>query len=330
MIQIPNTFGLDVKARSLLEYRSEEELLDAIKMGRIQTPYFHIGSGSNLLFLGDYDGTILHSGIQGVEIIHEDANRVFLRVGAGMIWDDLVEMCVERGWYGAENLSGIPGEVGASAVQNIGAYGVEAKDMIQSVETINIQGKAVKYSVDECTYGYRNSIFKRPEMKSVFVTYVVFELSKSEHYALTYGSLFQELKASGVDLSLRSVRQLILKTRNRKLPDPRYIGNAGSFFKNPLVSQEQFERLLHDYPSMPHYAADAGQVKLSAAWLIDQCGWKGKKKGKAGVYEKQALVLVNLGGATGHDIIALAECIQTSVRERFGVVLSPEVNYVGK
>lgn len=325
--QIPNTFGLKVKARHWLEYCSEEELETWIREGRITSPYFHIGGGSNLLFLNDYEGTILHSAIRDMEILSEDDAKVLVRVGAGIVWDDFVAICVERGWYGVENLSGIPGEVGASAVQNIGAYGVEVKDLIYQVETFNMNGEKKVYEAGQCEYAYRDSLFKKQEMKHVFVTYVRFCLSKQEHYSLGYGTLLQEVQAQG-RCDLRTIRETVLAVRNRKLPDPGQLGNAGSFFKNPLVPQAQFDSLLQIYPNMPHYPAGEGLVKLPAGWLIEQCGWKGKNQGAAGVYEKQALVLVNRGGADGREIMALAQAVQASVYRKFGVRISPEVNVI--
>ena len=250
-----------------------------------------------------------------------------VRVGAGVIWDDFVACCVERGWYGAENLSLIPGEVGASAVQNIGAYGVEVKDLISSVETINIRGEKRVYQNNECEYAYRKSLFKKPEMKSVFVTYVNFALSKKERYTLDYGTIRQEL-ANYPAVDLITLRHVIINIRESKLPDPKMLGNAGSFFMNPIVPRAQFELLLRRYPSMPHYEVDADRVKIPAGWMIDQCGWKGKALGSAAVHDKQALVLVNLGGATGRDVIALSDAVRASVQEKFGVEIRPEVNFI--
>ena len=296
--KIPNTFGFDVKAASYADYDSVEELENLIACGCIVSPFLHIGCGSNLLFEKDYEGTVLHSRIGG----GEDDERVSVRVGAGVIWDDFVACCVERGWYGAENLSLIPGEVGASAVQNIGAYGVEVKDLISSVETINIRGEKRVYQNNECEYAYRKSLLKKPEMKSVFVTYV--------------------------EIDLITLRHVIINIRESKLPDPKMLGNAGSFFMNPIVPRAQFELLLRRYPSMPHYEVDADRVKIPAGWMIDQCGWKGKALGSAAVHDKQALVLVNLGGATGRDVIALSDAVRASVQEKFGVEIRPEVNFI--
>lgn len=228
MRKIPNTFGIDVTAARFLEYGSEDELRELIAAGHVVAPWLHIGGGSNLLFIKDYEGTVLHSRIGGLEVTSEDEEHVSVRVGAGVIWDDFVAYCVERRWYGAENLSLIPGEVGASAVQNIGAYGVEVKDLITSVETINMAGEKRIYGVDECGYSYRKSLFKQPEMKTVFVTYVNFCLGKREHYTLGYGTIRQELEKYPV-LNLETLRRVIIDIRQSKLPDPKVLGNAGSF-----------------------------------------------------------------------------------------------------
>ena len=322
-----NTFGIDVSASRFLEYASVAELKEYIAQGAVTTPFLHIGGGSNLLFTKDYDGLILHSRIGGIEVTAEDSQTVSLRVGAGVVWDDFVACCVEHGWYGAENLSLIPGEVGASAVQNIGAYGVEVKDLITAVETVNVQGYGRVYSVEECEYAYRSSIFKRPENKSVFVTYVRFRLSKEERYTLDYGTIRQEL-AKYPAPTLPIVRKVIIEIRESKLPDPKVMGNAGSFFMNPIVAKEKLEALQRDYPRIPYYELPDGRVKIPAGWMIDHCGWKGKSLGPAAVHDKQALVLVNRGGAKGSDIVALSDAVRASVRDKFGIDIHPEVNVI--
>ena len=324
MRKIPNTFGIDVTAARFLEYGSEDELRELIAAGQVVAPWLHIGGGSTLLFIKDYEGTVLHSRIGGLEVASEDEEHVWVRVGAGVVWDDFVAWCVKRHWYGAENLSLIPGEVGASAVQNIGAYGVEVKDLITSVETINMAREKRIYGVDECGYSYRKSLFKQPEMKTVFVTYVNFCLGKREHYTLDYGTIRQELEKNP-ELKLDILRRVIIDIRQSKLPDPKVLGNAGSFFMNPIVPRRQFESLQREYPDMPHYDVDAGRVKIPAAWMIDRCGWKGKALGPAAVHGRQALVLVNSGGATGADIVALSDAVRASVREKFGIDIHPEV-----
>ncbi len=322
-----NTFGIDANASRFLEYTSVEELKTFIEQGLITAPFLHIGSGSNLLFTKDYEGLILHSGIKSIEVSEETGESVQVRVGVGMLCDDFVLHCVTYRWYGAENLSLIPGEVGASAVQNIGAYGVEVKDLITSVETINIHGEEHVYSVEECEYAYRNSLFKRPENKSRFITYVNFRLSKKEHYTLEYGTIRQEL-GDRTQPCLAAIRQLIITIRQRKLPDPQVLGNAGSFFMNPVVERSQWKKLLEQYPAMPYYELPDGWVKIPAGWLIEQCGWKGKSLGRAAVHDKQALVLVNLGGATGQEILALSDAVRKDVRAKFGIDIHPEVNFI--
>lgn len=322
-----NTFGIEVTAACFFEYESVDELRGLIASGRLIRPFLHIGGGSNLLFTKDYEGMVLHSRIEGIEVIAETADDVTLRVGAGVVWDDFVAYCVKHGWYGAENLSLIPGEVGAGAVQNIGAYGVEVKDIVVSVETLNIDGTERVYSVGECDYAYRNSIFKRTDMKDVFVTYVNFRLSKKEQYKLDYGTIREEL-AKYPAISLETVRQAIIEIRQAKLPDPKVIGNAGSFFMNPVVSRARFKALQEEYPQMPFYELADGRVKIPAGWMIDRCGWKGKALGPAAVHEKQALVLVNRGGAKGCDIIALSDAVRASVRDKFGIDIHPEVNFI--
>ena len=325
-----NTFGMDVKATLFIEYGSVEELKEVLRMPEVKEGrWLHIGGGSNLLFTGDYPGAVLHSAIKGHEIVKENGEEVIVRVGAGEVWDDFVAYTVAQGWYGAENLSLIPGEVGASAVQNIGAYGVEAKDLITEVEAVDVNtGEERVFKNEECGYTYRESVFKLSLKRRYVLTQVSFRLKKTPSYQLDYGNVRAELEKRGCGLTLENVRQTIIDIRNAKLPDPKKQGNAGSFFMNPMVSRSQFEALLAQYPQMPHYEVDARRVKIPAAWMIDQCGWKGKHWGRAGVHDKQALVLVNLGGATGKEIIRLSEEIQKSVYEKFGVCISPEVNYV--
>ena len=325
-----NTFGMEVNASVFMEYESVEEL----KEWFAHTPlagetWLHIGGGSNLLFTQDYPGIILHSAIKGFEVVSENEDEVLVRAGAGEVWDDFVAYTVEKGWYGAENLSLIPGEVGASAVQNIGAYGVEAKDLIVKVDTLEVEtGKERVFGNEACGYAYRESVFKHALKGKYIVTSVTYRLSKHPSYRLDYGNVRAELEKRGCELTLENVRRTIIDIRESKLPDPKVQGNAGSFFMNPIVPRPLFEELLGKYPSMPSYEVDAERVKIPAAWMIDQCGWKGKRLGNAGVHDKQALVLVNCGGATGQEIIALSEEIQRSVFDKFGVRISPEVNFI--
>lgn len=327
-----NTFGMDVKAARFVEYESVDELQGFLN-GRQEkdAPLLHVGRGSNLLFVSDYPGTVLHSGIKGIQVVQETEEFVDLRVGAGEVWDNLVDYTVQKGWYGAENLSLIPGEVGASAVQNIGAYGVEAKDLIVAVETVAVETGALRvFTNEECHYAYRESIFKKELKGKYIVTYVTYRLQKKPVYHLDYGNIRSELQKEGGELSLTGLRQIIIHIREAKLPDPEKIGNAGSFFMNPIVPVQQFEELLKMYPEMPHYKVDEARVKIPAGWMIDRCGWKGKHLGRAGVHDKQALVLVNLGGATGAEVVRLAEAIVRSVKEKFGITICPEVNFIGE
>ena len=325
-----NTFGMDVKASLFIEYDSVEELKTVLRDYPLADgAWLHIGGGSNLLFSNDYEGIILHSGIKGYEILKEDDDEVIVRVGAGENWDEFVAYTVAQGWYGAENLSLIPGEVGASAVQNIGAYGVEAKDLIVQVETVEVAtGQERVFENSECGYAYRESVFKLSLKHQYMVTKVSYRLKKTPYYHLDYGNVRLELEKRGCVLTLENVRNTIIDIRKAKLPDPEVQGNAGSFFMNPVIPRVQFETLLAQYPEMPHYEVDTERVKIPAAWMIDQCGWKGKQLGRAGVHHKQALVLVNCGGATGDEIIRLSEEIQKSVLGKFGISILPEVNFI--
>ncbi|MCM1312637.1 MAG: UDP-N-acetylmuramate dehydrogenase [Bacteroides sp.] len=321
-----NTFGIEASASRFIEYESEEELRAAIAAIGCNN-VLHIGGGSNLLFTGDFKGTVLHSAIRGIETVEETDKEIILRVGAGEIWDDFVAYTVEQDWSGIENLSLIPGEVGASAVQNIGAYGVEAKDVISVVEAIELSsGEKRVFGNIECGYGYRQSIFKSKLKGKYAITYVTFRLSKIFSPKLDYGNIRSTL-GNDTKPTVARVRQAIISMRMSKLPDPKVLGNAGSFFMNPIVSQEKFESLRTEYPDMPYYPADNG-VKIPAGWMIEQCGWKGKKLNHAGVHSRQALVLVNLGKATGKDILTLSDTICRNVKEKFGIDIHPEVNII--
>lgn len=324
-----NTFGIQAETSDFREFASEEELKCLVDEGVFSSrPFFCIGGGSNLLFTKKrYDWTFLHSAIRTIEVTGENPDWVEVRVGSGVVWDDFVQRCVESGWYGAENLSLIPGEVGAAAVQNIGAYGAEVCDLIDFVETMDACGVKRVYRISDCAYAYRDSIFKRPSMKSVFILYVHFRLCKHPHFKLDYGNVRQELSRYD-EVNLARVRQVIVDIRRSKLPDPVRLGNAGSFFKNPVISRAQYDRLCTQFPSMPCYAVDADRVKVPAGWLIEQAGWKGKALGRAAVHDRQALVLVNLGGAEGADIVSLARAVQDAVADRFGIVIEPEVNFI--
>ena len=337
-----NTFGMDVKAKRYVEYDNEEELKAIIPT--LSGEVLHIGGGSNLLFKGDFDGTVLHSAIKGIEELSGtqlstfnfqlSTSEVLVRVGAGEVWDDFVAWAVDHGYGGVENLSLIPGEVGASAVQNIGAYGVEAKDVIALVEAMDLSnGQKRVFRTEECCYAYRQSIFKNELKGKYAITYVTYRLQKQPVLKLDYGNLKavleknSQLSTVNCQLSIAQVRQAIIDIRNAKLPDPKVQGNAGSFFMNPVVSREKFLSLQKDYPQMPYYEVEGG-VKIPAGWMIDQCGWKGKALGRAGVHDKQALVLVNLGGASSEEIITLCNNICKDVYDKFGIDIHPEVNLI--
>lgn len=322
-----NTFGIDVTAARFIEYDSIDELRSLIANASFSEPFLHIGGGSNLLFLNNYAGTVLHSNIKTIEVVDENPDAVWLKVGSGVVWDDFVAYCVKRGWYGAENLSIIPGEVGASAVQNVGAYGVEAKDLITEVYTICLDGQERIYSNADCKFAYRYSIFKDPSSKGVIVTHVCFRLSKQEAYTIDYGMVRKELEVYPA-VTLEAVREVIIRIRDSKLPDPTVLGNAGSFFMNPVVPKAVFEALQQEYPTMPFYPMGEDNIKIPAGWLIEQSGWKGKSLGPAAVHDKQALVLVNKGGATGRDIMALSDAVRSSVWQKFGIDIHPEVKTI--
>ncbi len=322
-----NTFGMDVKAKRYVEYDSEDELVQLLSS--LQGKVLHIGGGSNLLFCGDFDGTILHSAIKGIEVVEdvEGDDEVLVRVGAGEVWDDFVAWAVAEGYGGVENLSLIPGEVGASAVQNIGAYGVEAKDVIAMVEAVDMaSGEKRLFANAECGYAYRQSIFKQELKGKYAITYVIYRLQKQPKLKLEYGNILAALEDKA-QVTVADVRRAIIDIRNAKLPDPKVVGNAGSFFMNPVVSREKFLSIQKDYPTMPFYDVDGG-VKIPAGWLIEQCGWKGKSLGRAGVHDKQALVLVNRGGASSEEIVTLCNTICKDVHERFGIDIHPEVNFI--
>ncbi len=318
-----NTFKMDVCARVWAEYTSVAELQDLLRRYAGQ-PMMAIGAGSNLLFTKDFNGVLLHSGMCRARTLDEDSDSVLIEAESGLVLDELIEQIVDMGLGGLENLSHIPGEVGASAVQNVGAYGVEAKDVIVSVNTVEIAtGKPRTFTNEECRYGYRDSIFKNELRGRYVVTSVVYRLQKHPVLHLDYGNL-RALNPQ----SLREVRDAVIRIRRQKLPEVDELGSAGSFFKNPVIPVSQFEALQSQYPAIPHYETKDG-VKIPAAWLIEQCGCKGKTVGGAQVFERQPLVIINATGtATPDDIIALARSVITSVRSRFSITLTPEVNYI--
>ena len=351
-----NTFGMNVSCACYVEYGSVEELVEFFSSGRqhgLPLPFLHIGGGSNILFTGDFPGTVFHSGIRFISEIRpcdttaHDADgpgsaAVLVEVGAGTLWDDFCAWCAERGLWGPENLSGIPGETGAAAVQNIGAYGVEFKDVVREVRCFDAVTCSIKtFRQQECKYGYRDSIFKQSAKGRYIVTSVVFGLSTEGGPRLEYGHVKSAVEnalseSSQETLTPSLVRSVILGIRDSKLPDPGKTGSAGSFFKNPVVPKIFYEKVEHyakskygqDY-EVPHFDAGSGFVKIPAAWLIDQCGWKGYREGNVGVYEKQPLVLVNLTGkALPGEIVALEKKIAASVLNLFGIGLEPEVEHI--
>ena len=345
MDKLINTFGIDARCTRLLEFSSVDELRNhwqEIAEARRQGKLLIIGRGSNLLPTGDYDGLVVRSRIMGHSLIAPDK----IEVGSGETIDDIIAWSIAQGLYGMENLSIIPGEVGASAVQNIGAYGVEAKDFITSLHALDIEtGEIVEITNAECEYGYRQSRFKKDWKNRFVITDVTYRLSTTFTPHLDYGNIRKVLEEKGISCDIKDgrltaqlLRDTIIDIRNAKLPDYEVEGNAGSFFMNPIVSKEKFDELIAKYPNMPYYPITTpasslgmvgeGDVKLPAGWLIDQCGWKGKTLGRAGVHDKQALVLVNKGGAMGEEVVALCRQIQKDVLERFGVEIHPEVNIV--
>ena len=368
-----NTFGMKVKTHCFIEYDSVADLVD-IEFDQLARPVLHIGGGSNLLFTDDFKGTVLHSKIDFIEVLDScdgaaEDGPVLVSVGAGVVFDDFCDWAAKEGLWGVENLSYIPGEVGASAVQNIGAYGVEVKDVIHKVYCYDtVEEEFVRFSVEECGYGYRDSIFKKPEVKGRYiVTHVVFALSREPKPRLDYGHLaaaVAEATSDSADPRPRKlghplagggmsspsdmtpaeeqritpslIRKVIIKIRKEKLPEPSVVGSAGSFFKNPVISLEHFRKIEaavksehgFDY-KVPHYDLPDGTVKVPAAWMIEQCGWKGKRSGGAAVWEKQPLVIVNYTGeAYPEEIIGLERRIIGSVKQKFGVELHPEVDHI--
>ncbi|MCR5395439.1 MAG: UDP-N-acetylmuramate dehydrogenase [Bacteroidales bacterium] len=344
-----NTFGVNAQAALLVEYSAEEDLPQIFADERVKgRPFWHVGQGSNLLFTQDYEGVILHGSIKGIRPTSQTEEVILLECGAGESWDHVCEWCVDRGFYGVENLSGIPGEVGAAAVQNIGAYGVEFKDVVVAVSVYDIvQGKNVIVSVADCHYGYRTSIFKTPEFKNRFiVTSVLLSLSRKAPFLLEYGNIKAALLERGFSLAqssdkrksnkslrgkqitLHAMRDTICAIRSAKLPDPAVLGNAGSFFKNPVIPTVRYKALLSNHPDMPSYEVDASHVKVPAGWLIEHAGCSQRRVGDAEVYEKQCLVLVNRGHASARDIMQLAALVTDTVRERFDIQIEPEVNFI--
>jgi len=321
-----HTFHLDAKTLYWAEVTNKEDIFSLISNERFNNlPFFVIGSGSNLLFRNDYNGILIHSGFRGFEVIKEDSQNVWVKVGSGIIWDDFVEEVVNRGWSGSENLSAIPGEIGASPVQNIGAYGREASDIIEQVDFFDFDLKDFRtFSKEDCQFGYRDSIFKNSLRNKCFVTHVTFKLSKTFIPEIKYGDIADRIKIKG-NCSLKNVRETIIEIRNEKLPDHNLIGNAGSFYMNPVISAEEFSEISKRFENIPAWKQNSGNYKVSAAWLIEKSGWKGKSMGNAAVHKDQALVLINNGNAKPEEILTLSDKIINDVNETFGIILHPEV-----
>ena len=325
-----NTFGMDALAAYYSVLSDERDLLQLPAFDAFKAGLLVLGGGSNILLTQDVPQWVLHNKIKGIEQVKEDADNVWLRVGAGEIWHEFVLHCVAQNLAGVENLSLIPGTVGAAPIQNIGAYGVEVKDVLEEVRFYDLEEKAFRtFTNGQCDFGYRDSVFKRALKGKIVITYVVFRLRKSPVFHISYGNIQQELDAMGVTtLSIKNISDAVIRIRTSKLPDPREIGNAGSFFKNPEVPNPFYAALKKDYPAMPGYPLDNGHTKIPAAWLIEQCGWKGFREGNYGVHKNQALVLVNYGNADGAAIAALSLKIMDSVSGKFGIQLEREVQII--
>jgi len=328
-LQQYNTFGVAAVARQFASFGNLDDLQEVWRSrgGNLEKTLI-LGGGSNILFTQDFDGLVLKNEIAGCKTIHEDERYLYLKVGGGVSWHQFVLHCIERNLAGVENLSLIPGSVGAAPLQNIGAYGVEIKDVFYSLEAYHLlDNKLVNFTLNDCQFGYRDSVFKTTFKQQFAIVSVTFRLNKVPHYNISYGAIQQELEKNPAEkLSVRAISDAVIRIRSSKLPDPKIIGNAGSFFKNPSITADQLERLQEGHSTIPAYRLDDHHYKIPAGWLIEQCGWKGFRRGDAGCYDKQALVLVNYGSATGHDILLLSQEIKSSVFSRFGIRLETEVN----
>lgn len=331
LLQSFNTFGIPAKARYFATFSSIAELRDILKDPALKgLPHMILGGGSNMLFTKDFDGILLKNEMKGITVVKDDDEYVYVKAGAGENWHGFVMDCIRHNRAGLENLSLIPGNVGASPMQNIGAYGVEIKDTFYELEAFHLEDlKTVTFNNEDCEFGYRESVFKRKYKGQFAIISVTFRLSKHPHFNIRYGAIEEELKRMGVtELSIQAISQAVINIRSSKLPNPAEIGNAGSFFKNPTIDGATYEHLKAAHPNLVAYPVDGGQYKLAAGWLIEQCGWKGFREGDAGVHAKQALVLVNYGHASGTDIYNLSQRVLDSVHEKFGVDLEREVNII--
>jgi UDP-N-acetylmuramate dehydrogenase len=330
-LQPYNTFGLDANADFFTEVQSLEELKEILSDPvYVAVPKLFLGGGSNILLTGDFRGLVIKINLKGISVVGENEDQVVIKSGAGEVWHDLVMYCVDNQLGGIENLSLIPGTVGAAPMQNIGAYGVEIKDVFVSLEALNLETfETEAFDLGQCKFGYRESVFKHEAKGKYVILNVTFRLSKHPVFHTTYGAIKETLEQMGVtEMSIKAVSDAVIHIRQSKLPDPKKIGNSGSFFKNPEISKTHFEKLKSLYPTIPSYPIDEQTVKVPAGWLIEQAGWKGKRFGQIGVHEKQALVLVNYGGGDGNDIKKLAYDIQHSVKEKYDIHLHPEVNFI--
>ncbi len=325
-----NTFGIEAQARQFVEISSVEQYIAIRKSGEFShLPHLFLGGGSNVLLTKPQEALVVKISIPGISVVKQDADFVWLKAGAGVVWDELVQYSVNQGWSGLENLSLIPGTVGAAPMQNIGAYGVEIKDTFESLEALNLQTLEVDlFDAKACAFGYRESFFKRAGKGHYLISTVTFKLAKKPSIKTSYGAIQEVLASKGITHpSIREVADAVIEIRQSKLPDPKDIGNSGSFFKNPTVSATEAARIIAENPGIPHYPVEGStEVKFPAGWFIEKAGWKGFRKGDAGVHAKQALVLVNYGEATGGEILALSEEIKKSIKDTFGVSLETEVN----
>jgi len=325
-----NTFGINAKAKTFVEVTNESELIEVLKQV-YASELFVLGGGSNCLFTKNIEATVLHLNLKGITVVNETEEEVFLKVQAGENWHEFVLYCIKNNYGGIENLSLIPGNVGTSPIQNIGAYGVELKDSFVECEALHVQTTEKKiFDKEECQFGYRNSIFKNEAKGQYIITNVTFKLSKKNHKLNTgYGAILNELDKEGINHpTIKDVSNAVISIRTQKLPNPKEIGNSGSFFKNPVISSGKFEELQQKFPEIPFYKISEEEVKVPAGWLIDQAGYKGFRKGDAGVHKNQALVLVNYGNATGQEILNLAKEIQQEIKMKFRIDLEMEVNII--
>ncbi len=327
-----NTFGIDVHADFFCTVRSVQEFVALTQTATYrQQRSLTLGGGSNVLFLDDFKGLVIKNEIKGIETLHETDDYIIVRVGAGEVWHEFVMYCMQHNWGGIENLSLIPGTVGAAPMQNIGAYGVEVKDVIENVDAVDVRtGELHTFSNEECQFGYRESVFKGTLKEKFFISSVTLRLHKKKHQLHTsYGAIREVLASKKISSpTIQNISEAVIEIRSGKLPDPAKVGNAGSFFKNPVVTQNYFAELKKTYPTIPGYVSENQEVKVPAGWLIEQCGWKGKRIGDAGVHTHQALVLVNHGSATGAEIFSLANEVKKSVKMKFNIELSTEVNII--